>query len=1172
MISPPRSQKPPPAPKDKTLPARFARLRIAGFKSFADATTVEILPGLTGVVGPNGCGKSNVIEALRWAMGEANARNMRGTEMEDVIFAGTAGRAARNLAEVTLTLEETAGLAPPPFHEQTDLEISRKIERGGGSSYRVNGKEARARDVQTLFADLASGARASAMVSQGRVGALVNARPDERRALLEEAAGITGLHARRHEAELKLRAAEQNLTRAEDLKGQIQSRLAELQRQARQANRYRNLSGAIRAAESELLAIQRAVAQAALNAAQAAYALAETRVREATVKAAEAAGDAAATEAALPELRSIEADSRTALERARIAQEQSAEAETRARAALNEARTRVETLSRDHQHATRLVADAEAAQARLDDEQSRLLQELVSAPAELDAAGLAEDLALEAMREAEAAANRATEDAARANAESDSARRALAEASTRANRANARLAEISAELTRLTAALIPAEKLSLAEAARAAAEAALLAAREAVTQAEAARPAAEAALAAARTEAAAAEAAATKIATEYDALAALLAQKFGRESAPILDQLRVPPGLETALGAALREELSASAEPEAARHWRALPPLDLSVVPLKSFANLVTGPAALTRALSHILLLPEGADGYSLQGNLTPGQILVSPAGDVWRWDGYTVRQGAASEAAVRLAQRNRLAALESDRATTRQTAESARVVRVAAESAERDARAAEQSAREARRAAEQHFEQARADAVRLATEFERAAARATAMATQRDQLQSEADEANKTLAQLRIGAANLPDIDAARAAVEHARAQLTTARQTESAARQRRDSLKAADSNRNSRVESLTRERADWQERGSNATDRLTDLTARHTEALAVIATLEAAPEAAAAARREALDALGAAETAHRRAAETLHAAQLAADAAARAARAAETELSNANIAQAREEGNITAANHAWGSVAERILERLGVNPELPDPPAELNAESEDKARKRWERMTREREEMGPVNLRAAIEAEESEAAIATIERERDEIASAIAKLRGSIGHLNREGRERLSTVFTQVDAHFQTLFARMFGGGKAHLAMVGSDDPLEAGLEIYAQPPGKKLSTLSLLSGGEQALTALSLIFAVFKCNPAPISVLDEVDAPLDDANVERFCNLLEDMVRETNTRFLVVTHHHLTMARMDRLYGVTMQERGISRLLSVDLARAVEIIEPSHAMAAE
>ena len=213
----------------------------------------------------------------------------------------------------------------------------------------------------------------------------------------------------------------------------------------------------------------------------------------------------------------------------------------------------------------------------------------------------------------------------------------------------------------------------------------------------------------------------------------------------------------------------------------------------------------------------------------------------------------------------------------------------------------------------------------------------------------------------------------------------------------------------------------------------------------------------------------------------------------------------------------------------------------------------------------------MGPVNLRAEIEAGEIEQSIATLDGERTELATAIAKLRGSIGHLNREGRERLAEVFTRIDGHFQALFSRMFGGGKAHLALVGSDDPLEAGLEIYAQPPGKKLSALSLLSGGEQALTALSLIFAVFRCNPAPVCVLDEVDAPLDDANVERFCLLLDDMVRETGTRFLVVTHHHLTMARMDRLYGVTMQERGVSRLLSVDLMQATAMVDPP-AMAAE
>jgi chromosome segregation protein len=1154
------------------MTARFARLRIAGFKSFADATTLEILPGLTGVVGPNGCGKSNVIEALRWAMGEANARNMRGAEMEDVIFAGTAGRASRNLAEVTLTLEDSAGLAPPPFHEAADLEISRKIERGSGSSYRVNGKEARARDVQTLFADLASGARASAMVSQGRVGALVNARPDERRALLEEAAGITGLHARRHEAELKLRAAEQNLSRAEDLKGQIESRQAELKKQSRQASRYRNLSGAIRAAEAELLAIQRAVAQAARAAAQAAFALAETAVTETTIAAAAAATRAAETEAALPTLRTTESEARTALERTRIAQEQSAEAETRARADLTAAKSRAEILHRDQIHASKLAADAKAAQARLDEEQTRLLQDLVSAPAALQEAGHAEDAAIEALREAQAQANRATEDAARIAAESESSRRILAESEQRARRAAARLAEIEAEFKRLEATQIPAERLAALDAARAAAEFALLAAREAVTEAESTRAASETTLAAARSHAAAADAAAAKIATEHGALTDLLAQKFGRETAPILDALTVPPGLETALGAALREELSASADPSAARHWRKLPPLDLSVVPLKSFANLVKGPESLTRALSHILLLPEGADGDVHQGNLTPGQILVSREGAVWRWDGYTIRPGAASEAAVRLAQRNRLAALESGLAETRQAAAAARIARANAETAEQKSRAAEQTAREARRTAEQKFDSARAESVRLTAEAERANAKFAAVTAQRDQFFSESTEANTALAAIQAQCANLPDPTAARAIVESARAALARAQQAESAARTRLQTLRQEDAARTKRLEFLDRERAEWQDRAQDATNRLSDLTARRAEADAAIASLAAAPEEAAAARREALDALNAAEAAHRRAAEILHAAQTEAENAARAARAAETALSAAREARAREEGNITAANHAWGTVAERILERLGATPSLPDPPADLNAESEDKARKRWERLTREREEIGPVNLRADIEAEEAEAAIATIDRERDEITSAIAKLRGSIGHLNREGRERLATVFNDVDRHFQTLFSRMFGGGKAHLALVGSDDPLEAGLEIYAQPPGKKLSTLSLLSGGEQALTALSLIFAVFKCNPAPISVLDEVDAPLDDANVERFCNLLEDMVRETGTRFLVVTHHHLTMARMDRLYGVTMQERGISRLLSVDLARAVEIVEPTQAIAAE
>jgi chromosome segregation protein len=308
-----------------------------------------------------------------------------------------------------------------------------------------------------------------------------------------------------------------------------------------------------------------------------------------------------------------------------------------------------------------------------------------------------------------------------------------------------------------------------------------------------------------------------------------------------------------------------------------------------------------------------------------------------------------------------------------------------------------------------------------------------------------------------------------------------------------------------------------------------------------------------------------------HRRAADRLSAASDAAAAASRAARAAEAALAAAREAVVRAEAGVEQAMHLWGTVAERILERLGANPALPDPPAAPGPEAEEKARRRLERLQREREEMGPVNLRAELEAGEVEARIASLDAERDQLATAIAKLRGSIGHINREGRERLAAVFQEVDRHFQALFTRMFGGGRAHLALLGSDDPLLAGLEIYAQPPGKKLATLSLLSGGEQALTALSLIFAVFRCNPAPMCVLDEVDAPLDDANVARFCALLDDMVRDSGTRFLVVTHHHLTMARMDRLYGVTMQERGVSTLLSVDLVQAAGMVEPPR-MAAE
>jgi chromosome segregation protein len=1156
------------------LPVSFSRLRIAGFKSFAEPASVEIRPGLTGIVGPNGCGKSNVVEALRWAMGESSVRSLRGAEMEDVIFAGTAARPARNIAEVVLTLDNTAGVAPPPFHVQPELEVVRRIERGMGSSYHVNGIETRARDVQTLFADLASGAHSSAMISQGRVGTLVTAKPEQRRMLLEEAAGITGLHARRHEAELKLRAAEANLTRAEDLRGQLEGQLGALKRQARQASRYRNISGAIRTAEAELLAIQRAHTERVRAAAQAALHAACLAVAAGTAAATEAQARAVEAQAALPALREAEAEARTGLERLRVAQEQIVAEEARARDALAEATRRLGQLGQDLGHATQLRGDAEAAEARLAGEDAGLAEAEAGHDGKAEAAAQATAAAADAVRLAEAETNRATEAAAEASAWAQSVGQMLAQAEQRARRVAGELGRLCAEHDRLAAEAVAPEALAAAETAQTTAEAALAAARVALEQVEQTRAGAQTALATARDGQGRTEQVRARLAAESQALAEILAVNDGEQWPPMVDALSVPAGLETALGAALGEELSSAADLTAARHWRELPPLDpLPALPggTTSFDGLVQGPPALTRALSQIGLIDDEVTGDALQPALAPGQMLVSEEGAVWRWDGYTIRGGTATAAAVRLQQRNRLSMLRGNLRDADARATVAREAYVAAYAAEQDAIVGEQRARAARREAEQGTEQARLAAQRLQAQATTVGVRLNGLGEQIRAQREEHAVAGEAEARAREARDLLADLPALRAAVEQARVALAAVRSAEAEARGTRDALAREQEARAQRRGVIARERGDWGQRAGDAALRVADLAARRAAAETEHAALAEAPGRIAAQRAAALDALETAEAAHRGEADRLTSAVTQATEADRGARGAEAALAAAREAAVRAEGAAEQADHAWGTVAERILERLGVNPAMPDPPAELTTESEEKARKRLERLLKEREEMGPVNLRAEVEADEVEQQIATIVAERDELTTAIAKLRGSIGHLNREGRDRLSAVFQQIDQHFQALFARMFGGGRAHLALVGSDDPLEAGLEIYAQPPGKKLATLSLLSGGEQALTALSLIFAVFRCNPAPISVLDEVDAPLDDANVERFCNLLDEMVRETGTRFLVVTHHPMTMARMDRLYGVTMQERGVSRLLSVDLQAAAGMVEPPR-LAAE
>jgi chromosome segregation protein len=1162
------------------MPVSFTRLRIAGFKSFAEPTTVELLPGLTGIVGPNGCGKSNVVEAMRWAMGENSARSLRGGEMDDVIFAGTATRPSRNIAEVTLTMGDPEakpdgeGQAPfpPPFQTLSELQISRRIERGTGSTYRVNGREHRARDVQTLFADLASGARSSAMVSQGRVSSIVNARPDERRSILEEAAGITGLHARRHEAELKLRATEANLERAEDLRGQLDTQLQALKRQARQASRFRNISGAVREAETELLAIQHARVAAALETAGQAL-TAAIAAAAAAAEAVRLTGERAAqTATALPPLREAEAAARTALERHRLEREQIAAEEQRARQALEAAAGRLAQLRRDLAHAGKVRADAAALLERLTADAARLTAEAADHPARAEAAGAELAAAGEAVRLAEAESNRLTAHAAELGASRQSLTQQCSAADAALTRLRQHLARITAERDRIVP--IHPERIADVETAQSAAETAVQTAREAAEAAEARLTQARPAHAASRETATRTDAHRARLAAEVQALSEILAVRDGAQWPPMVDALSVPEGLEVAFGAALGEELESASDHSAPRHWRELGPLQAAKLPADAtcLADLVNAPAALARALGQIGMVEDDAVGDAGQAALAGGQMLVSRAGAVWRWDGYTIRAGTPTAASVRLQQRNRLNNLRTGLAAAEHAAQEARAARLAAEAVEREAEAAERATRTARREAEQQIERTREAASRLRAQAAQQAAQRAGLDEQITRLIGEVETADANLARIRAALAALPDLAAARAVVDQARAALTQARARESIARSERDTLARLDAARTQRLSAIAREQAEATKRAEDAAARLAEFESRQAEAEAEHAALADAPAEIQGRRNGASALLTQAEAAHRDTAAALREAERAASEASRADRAAEAEVNATREAVLRAENAAEQATVAAANIAERIVERLGQEAPLPIPEtAALTAEAEEKARRRLERLQKERDEMGPVNLRAEIEADEVEKQISVIASEGQELTTAIAKLRGSIGHLNREGRERLAATFQQVDQHFQALFGRMFGGGRAQLALVGSDDPLAAGLEIYAQPPGKKLATLSLLSGGEQALTALSLIFAVFKCNPAPVCVLDEVDAPLDDANVGRFCTLLEDMVRDTGTRFLVVTHHHLTMSRMDRLYGVTMQERGISRVLSVDLQKAAEMVDAPR-MAAE
>lgn len=1151
---------------------RFSRLRLQGFKSFVDPTDLVIADGLTGVVGPNGCGKSNLLEALRWVMGENRPTAMRGGGMEDVIFAGAASRPARNFAEVTLALDNAERTAPAAFNDADALDVVRRITRDAGSAYKLNGKDVRARDVQMLFADASTGAHSPALVRQGQISELINAKPQKRRRILEEAAGISGLYQRRHEAELKLNATVGNLTRVDDVVEALAAQLATLARQARQAARYREIGTQLRHAEGVLLYRRWREAEAARASAEATLRERLTAAAGAERLAVQADAARVRAEEAMPPLREEEAVAGAVLQRLIVQRDTLAEREARAREVIRTLEGRIAQLAVDAEREGTLNRDAGETIARLAAEEVELRaadagQE--DALAEAQAAAL-EAASVLATREEELST--LTEDLARLSARHQSVTRMAQDADARLSKVEtqAEQARGQAEAARATLAQVDGQAAE-ATAAQARAQVEAEAAEVATVAAEAAREAAQDDEGRARTERAEAEGVANTLGAEATALAKLLARDSA-EGEPLLDRVTVAPGFEAALGAAYGDDLRA---PEVGvseveeTGWAQLPPYDRApalpdgIDPLGPF---VEAPEVMGRRLAQIGLV-DAEQAAQMQPRLLPGQVLVSTEGDLWRWDGYRVSAEAApSSAALRLRQVNRLASLRQDleeatsRAEGTQAAHEALVLtltrRKTAEAEARDARRdADRRLTEAGRALAQ-AEGAKGTAASRLESAQMAVARHDADMVEAREAQREAEAARRALA----------PIDAARAALETIRTTVEAARMAMMARRAQADEVKRDAEARTRRLGQVEKELTSWRSRLDSADKRLGELTERRAVSAAELAEAQTVPGDLSTQREALSGEITRAEARRSAASDALATGETALRDTTQATREAERAAGEAREARARAEARSDAAKETLAYAEERIaealectpaelLEALDVDPEALPPVEKIEAQVN--------ALKRQRDALGAVNLRAEEDAAEVQGEHDLLVTEKADLEQAVAELRAGIAALNKEGRQRLLDAFDTVNANFGTLFKHLFQGGEATLELVESDDPLEAGLEILCQPPGKKLSTLSLLSGGEQTLTALALIFAVFLANPAPICVLDEVDAPLDDANVTRFCDMLDEMTRRTDTRFLIITHHAVTMARMDRLFGVTMVEQGVSQLVSVDLKKAEALV---------
>jgi chromosome segregation protein len=1090
----------------------FKKLRISNFKSFVDPVEVNINEGLTGVVGPNGCGKSNLVEALRWVMGETSYKSMRTDAMDDVIFSGTENRPARNFAEVSLILDNKDRNAPNDYNKEDNIEIIRRIERESGSAYRVNGKDIRARDIQMFFADVSTGARSPSLVRQGQIDELISQKPEQRRKILEEAAGISGFHVRRHEAELRLNAANNNIDRLDDVLKELSSQIRSLRKQAREATRYKTLSEEIRNAQAVVLAVKLELINEELDDSNKKYNDAKKNHQD-----------------TINSLSRINTEEIQLVDELKPLKEKSASDAAKFQRLIIEMEGLDKELMRQEQRIIELDDFILSTSSQLERENEILidLKNSLSAYSNTE----------EKIKKKSQIQIQIDENLSLLKANNEKINNFSSKYSQKENLE--KITDNNKEIIDSILSQIKREKdyhdslnnLSKSENNLDSLSQKDNQIRELINKKT--------------DELNQNESLINNIVDLYsqkNVLEKLLGSSLDVKNS-LIDKLEVEPGFENALDALLGDELYYSVDNDQPIHWEYLGDfseelsLPKNCEPLSSF---IKGSNVVNRRLRQTGLVKK-EDGQKLMSDLNFGQRLVSKEGDLWRWDGLVVSSSSSSSAVKRLQQRNKLDEInqsikdfeikhediEKLRKKSSDIQESITNSKIELDRVNTQIDAKEDNAEKIIKSKNElsilnnkfeEFNSETNDNLKQLAEIKSSIDSFEIEFGGIEKLRKIGEEYQETITTLKIDLDRISTEIESKGDIEK---KIPQAIDLISSLEERIQNYKNEKNNYTSLPEEIDKkkntlnsliEKARLEKLASE--DKLTDLENK-------INSMRSK-------QRDVVEQ----EAQHRESEARL-----------------ETLLQNN---REKKDEIISQIDRDLKLNNNQLLELVNFSEDNPRPD-EITAEQN------FERFKNEREVLGGVNLRADDELEEVQDRFDETKSEREDLDAAISKLKKGISGLNQESRERMKLAFNEVNEKFQNVFKKLFGGGHAELNFVDSDDPLEAGLEMLAQPPGKKLKSMESLSGGEKALTAISLIFAVFLTNPSPICVLDEVDAPLDDANVERFCDLIEDMSKSVNTRFLIITHHALTMSRMDRLFGVTMQEKGISKLVSVDLKTA-------------